>query len=105
MNNIEKTIEITELYDYYKELLTEKQKHYFELYFFEDLTFQEIGEEAGVSRAAIHDSISKTVNTLEDIETKLKLKVKADFIKDKIGEYKQAKIDVNTLISSIEGEF
>ena len=36
---------ISELYDYYQSLLTDKQKEYFEDYYFENLTIQEIADE------------------------------------------------------------
>ena len=42
---------LIDLYDLYKELLTEKQCLCFVKYYFEDLTLAEISEELGVSRA------------------------------------------------------
>lgn len=52
------------LYDYYGELLTDKQKIYFEDYYFNNLTLSEIGENNNVSRSAVQKQ-------LKDIEDKL----------------------------------
>ncbi|QGS52209.1 YlxM family DNA-binding protein [Spiroplasma tabanidicola] len=104
MSNINKNEEISSLYDYYKELLTEKQKEYFELYYFEDLTFQEIGEQLGISKNAVFDSINKTINNLKDFENKLHIKEKNDFIKQQIDNFKESKINIEVLIRNIEEE-
>ncbi|AOG60704.1 hypothetical protein SHELI_v1c07550 [Spiroplasma helicoides] len=104
MNNLLKTSESTQLYDYYKEILTEKQRQYFELYYFEDLTLQEISEELGVSRNAVHDSISKTMNLLNDLESKLKLMKKSEIIKKGLDDYKNKKITIDNLNDIIERE-
>jgi len=41
---IDNTIFLGILYDYYGELLTDKQKDFFESYYFENLTLQEIAD-------------------------------------------------------------
>lgn len=64
------------LFETYRELLTEKQKEYFILYYFEDLTLSEIAENKNVSRNAVFDQIKKTVSIIEDYEEKLKLYTK-----------------------------
>ena len=48
------------LYDYYGELLTEKQKEYFEDYYFDNLTLAEIAENLEVSRNAVHKQLKET---------------------------------------------
>ncbi|QHX36900.1 YlxM family DNA-binding protein [Spiroplasma sp. BIUS-1] len=100
--DIQKTANLAELYDYYKNLLTEKQSQYFELYFFEDLTLQEISEEFGVSRNAIYDSISKTSATLVDLEDKLSLKAKNIKIKEILDKAKSKEITTQELIMELE---
>lgn len=72
---------IIELYDIYSNLLTEKQRNYFEDYYFSDLSISEIAESYNISRNAIHDQLKRVVNTLNDYESKLKLKEKIDNIK------------------------
>ena len=50
------------LYDYYGELLTDKQRMYFEDYYFNNLSLGEISENDGYSRNAIHKSIKSIEN-------------------------------------------
>lgn len=70
---IEKALHLNELYDYYKNLLTEKQCEYFELYYQENLSLHEIAEEKNVSRNAIHRQLKNVEKLLEDYESKLSL--------------------------------
>ena len=62
-----------ELYDFYKELLTEKQRNYYEMYYFYDNSLGEIASDNNLSRNAIYDNISKTCKILLDYESKLHL--------------------------------
>ena len=64
---------LSKLYDYYGELLTEKQQEYFEDYYFNNLTLAEIAENNNISRNAIHKQIKDALNKLEIFEQKLKL--------------------------------
>ncbi len=75
MDILEKALEIIELYDLYQALLTDKQKEYFESYYFDNYSFTEISENLNVSRNAVHDQLKKTVNKLNDFEQKLGLKI------------------------------
>lgn len=61
------------LFDFYGELLTAKQKEYFEEHICDDLTISEIAEEKGVSRQAVHDLVKRTEGILADYEKKLQL--------------------------------
>ena len=70
MNDI---VYISDLYDYYGELLTEKQQEYFEDYYFNNLTLAEIAENNNISRNAIHKQIKDALNKLEIFEEKLQL--------------------------------
>ena len=67
------TYRMTMLYDFYGELLTERQKEFFDLYYNEDLSLSEIAESFGVSRQAVHDALRKAEKTLTDMEGKLRL--------------------------------
>ena len=64
-------LQMTLLLDYYGELLTEKQKTCFDLYYNQDLSLGEIAEEAGISRQGVHDSLARAEATLLDFEQKL----------------------------------
>ena len=63
-------LEMTLLYDFYGELLTEKQKTCFDLYYNQDLSLGEIAEEAGISRQGVHDSLARAEAALLAMEEK-----------------------------------
>jgi len=61
------------LYDYYKDLLTDKQKTYFEDYYFDNLLIDEIAENYNVSKNAVSKSLIEVKEKLLDYENKLHL--------------------------------
>lgn len=61
------------LFDFYQDLLTEKQQKYMKMYYLEDLSLSEISEEFSVSRQAVYDNIKRTESMLESYEDKLNL--------------------------------
>ena len=71
---------IIRLYDLYQNLLTEKQRLYFEDYYFSDLSISEIADNYNISRNGVHDQIKRTVNELNELEEKLKLNEKINKI-------------------------
>lgn len=79
---MEDRIKISILMDYYRELLTEKQKNVMELYYNQDLSLSEIGELTNTSRQAIHDTIKRCNRLLTDYEDKLKFVEKIYKIKE-----------------------
>lgn len=70
---LEKTTRVNLLYDFYCNLLTQKQRAIIELYFHQDLSLGEIAGEMDISRQAVHDLVKRTVNSLERYEEKLQL--------------------------------
>jgi len=70
---IEKKLELTLLFDFYGELLTEKQREVMILYLIDDFGLVEIGENLGISRQAVYDKIKKSTKLLSDYETRLGL--------------------------------
>lgn len=66
------------LYDFYGELLSDKQREYFEDYYFNNLSLGEISENEDVSRNAVHKSIKKVESELYNYEEKLGLYKKAE---------------------------
>ena len=61
------------LYDLYGSLLTEKQKEYFEDYYFHNLSFSEMAEDYDVSRNAAFKQVHIVMQKLDEYEEKLKL--------------------------------
>lgn len=61
------------LYDYYGELLTLREKEYFESYYFDNLSLSEISNNLNVSRNAISKSLKTIKEKLNTFEEKLKL--------------------------------
>ena len=51
------TYRMTMLFDFYGELLTDRQKEFFDLYYNEDLSLSEIAENEGISRQGVRDVI------------------------------------------------
>ena len=70
---MKETIYFSNLYDYYGKLLTEKQRVYFEDYYFQNLTLQEISENYQVSRNAVHKQLKEVEMKLEFYEEKLRI--------------------------------
>lgn len=68
-----KTNHINLLIDVYGELLTENQLNTIKDYYFFDLSLSEIAENNNISRAAVLDNIKRTINKLENFESKLQI--------------------------------
>ena len=73
-------LKYTILYDYYGDLLTIKQKKYFEEYYFDNLSLQEIADNYSVSRNAIHNSLKDILVKLDNYEKVLNLVEKSQKI-------------------------
>ncbi len=70
---MDEILRLTLLYDFYGELLTEKQKLVFEMHYQNDLSLSEIGEELSISRQAVRDQLKRTEKILIEYEEKLRL--------------------------------
>ena len=62
------TYRMTMLFDFYGELLTSRQKEFFDLYYNEDLSLAEIAENAGISRQGVRDVIVRAEAAMQEIE-------------------------------------
>ena len=58
------------LFDFYGELLTDKQREYFDLHYNEDLSLAEIAEQSGISRQGVWDIIRRAEAAMTEIEEK-----------------------------------
>lgn len=64
------TYRMTMLFDFYGELLTERQREFFDLYYNEDLSLSEIAENSGISRQGVRDVIVRAESAMQEIEDK-----------------------------------
>ena len=59
------------LYDMYSPLFSDRQKVYFEEYYFNNYTLSEIAENLKVSRTAVHKALRLIERKLNEYESKL----------------------------------
>ena len=64
------TYRMTMLYDFYGDLLTDRQREFFDLYYNDDLSLSEIAENAGISRQGVRDVIVRAEAQMQEIEDK-----------------------------------
>jgi len=79
---MEKFVYLNILYDLYGSLLTDKQKLYFEDYYFNNLSYGEISSKYQVSRNAVYHQLQEIEKKLNNFEEKLKLYSKKQKIND-----------------------
>ena len=63
-------LQMTLLFDYYGELLTDRQRMCFDLRHNQDLSLAEIAQELNVSRQGVHDNLSRAEALLINMEEK-----------------------------------
>ncbi len=68
-----KDLTISLLYDFYGEMLTEKQREVIELYYNQDLSLAEIAAHSGITRQGVRDSIKRAEQQLRQSEELLGL--------------------------------
>ena len=61
-------VEMLLLFDYYGDMLTERQRMCLDLRYNQDLSLAEIAEELGVSRQGVHDNITRAEAHLAKME-------------------------------------
>ena len=67
----------TLLFDFYGELLTEKQRECYDLHYNQDLSLGEIAEQFGSSRQAVWDNVRRAEASLRELEAKTGLVARA----------------------------
>ena len=91
------------LFCYYKNLFSEKQKMYLELYFEEDYSFSEIAEKYSITRQAIFDNIKRGTKQLDDYEKKLNIYSRDLELKEKLEKLRDSfsKEELEKIISEL----
>jgi len=64
------TLQKAMLFDFFGDLLTEKQQEYYDLYHNEDLSLSEIAESMGITKQGVYDIITRAEKTLTETEQK-----------------------------------
>ncbi len=114
---MEKSIEISLLFDFYGELLSEKKREASSLYFNEDLSLSEIAQHMGITRQGVSDLIRRSESELYDFEDKLGLysrfeainasalkikKLSESIAKESTGDIKTRALDILSEAGKIE---
>ena len=73
---MEKDLEYIELFELYKDLLTDKQRELFTSHYLYDLSLAEIADEVGGSRQSVYDAVKKVKTKLLEYEKALSLREK-----------------------------
>lgn len=105
---MDELLRLTLLYDFYGELLTQKQKQVYELYYQNDLSLSEIGVELSTSRQAVRDLLLRTEKILVGYEDKLHLMERFMLQKKEVLQIKTildelgAKTETKSVLDSLE---
>lgn len=81
---LEKVAWMNMLFDYYGELLTERQKIFMDLYYCQNLSLGEIAGEFNVTRQAVYDTLKRAEQVLSQYEEKLGLVTKSTTERNKL---------------------
>ena len=90
-----KNLEISLLFDFYGDMLTEKQRDVVELYYNDDLSLSEIAENEGITRQGVRDSIKRGEAVLLEMEERLGLAKRFRKMQDGIERIVQCAQDIN----------
>ncbi len=66
-----KNMDIAWLFDFYGDMLTDKQRNVMELYYEEDLSLAEIAENQNITRQGVRDSIKRAESQMLEMEERL----------------------------------
>ncbi len=87
MSKIDVKVDVTNLFEIYKELLTNKQREVFEMYYYEDESINEIAAILDVSKNAVFNNLEKTKKNLFSYESKLHIYYNFEFNKNLLEAY------------------
>ena len=66
-------VKLTNHFDIYESLLTDREKEIFKYYYYEDLSLSEIGENLNITRTGVFNTLKKVEEKLTQFEASLKL--------------------------------
>ena len=94
---MEEKVRISILLELYGKLLTEKQYEFMDLYYNQDLSLSEIGDNEDITRQAVRTILLKSKKKLEEFENQLKFMQKEEKIKKCIEELEETNVDKKIL--------
>lgn len=89
------TFTMSMLFDFYGDLLTDKQKELFDLYYNEDLSLSEIAEQAEISRQGVRDAIVRAETILRETEDRLRLVRRYGGVESRVHKIAEAAAYIN----------
>lgn len=82
------------LFDFYGDVLTPRQKEFYDLYYNEDLSLAEIAENNGITRQGVRDVIVRAEAILTDLEDKTGLIKRFHAMRKQLQEVEVAAEDI-----------
>jgi len=103
---MEKNVELTLLYETYKQLLTNNMRDVFEMYYYSDLSLREIAEEKKISYQGVNDALKKTEKILYEYEKKLNYSKVKKIVTELNNKLDEENVDLNEIrkIAKVLGE-
>ncbi|HIU12217.1 MAG TPA: DNA-binding protein [Candidatus Onthocola stercorigallinarum] len=88
------------LFDIYEQLLNDKSKEFFKLYYEENLTLQEIADNYHVSKSYVGSVLKKTEKKLDELEANLKIYENRSKLADllKLNDIEKIKKGINKIL-------
>lgn len=99
---IKEKLRLNQLYDIYGELLTEKQKTYFDYYYLKDYSLSEIADLLEVSRNAVHMQLKHVVSHLEHYEDTLGILKQKEKLQKLIKRISAKALSLDEIITELE---
>lgn len=91
------TYRMTMLLDFYGEILTQRQREFFDLYYNENLSLAEIAENYDISRQGVRDAIVRAEAAMTDLEDKTGLIKRFMRLRDKIDAIESAANEIRQM--------
>ncbi|NBD22497.1 putative DNA-binding protein [Paenibacillus glycinis] len=109
-----KTTRINMLFDFYAQLLTEKQQTFLKYYFHDDYSLGEIAAEFDISRQAVYEHVKRAEAVLENCESKLNLLAKhesaerwlnrLDELAERLADHGDIRAELQAIAHGLRGE-
>jgi len=85
------------LYDFYGDLLTDRQREFYDLYYNEDLSLAEIAENYGITRQGVRDVIVRAEGIMTEMEDKTGIIKRFRVMQGKLDQISGYVSDIRTL--------